>query len=136
MSHLNHIVKLNAKLIEENITSNPEDQAKIVDSAITRAIISYAYITGGVEGPNLTDHASEAMRNTVEYWNEVSPVNHRKIFEDVRAILQRLYNQAVAGGNFQPIELDIEGLEVDLLKVPEFTALHRALLNEIIAHNK
>lgn len=136
MSHLNHILALNTKLVEDDITTCPIHHAKIVDSAVTRAIIAYAYITGGIEGPALTEPTREAMHKAVEAWNEVSPLNYRKIFDDVTIILQRLYNQAAFGGNFQPIKVDIEDLDIDLLDIPEFKTLFHALLTEIIECNK
>lgn len=134
MSHLNHIMTLNTKLIEQGIGC-PAKQAKITESAIVRAVVSYVYITGGVDGPNLTAEAFDKVENTVGMWNEVSPINCREIISQVQAVFQRLYNQAVAGGKFTPIEPDCE-VDIDLLSIPEFESLFRALVTEMIEYNK
>lgn len=134
MSHLNHIIKLNSKLVDQGIT-NPVQHQAVTTNAVVRAIVAYTYMTGGVDGPNMTQEAIEKMERTVEMWNEVSPLDYDTIFERAKAVFQRLYNQAVAGGKFTPILADqIE--DIDLMEIPEFESTYKALLNEMIAYNR
>ncbi|UVD32079.1 hypothetical protein [Vibrio phage phiKT1028] len=134
MSHLKHIIALNAKLIEEGITC-PEKHNAITTSAVVRAVVGYSYMTGGVDGPSMTPEASERMERTVGMWNEVSPLDYEAIFDQVRAVFQRLYNQAVAGGKFTPIVVE-DGVDFDPMTIPEFEATFKALLTEMIEYNK
>ncbi|AGB07223.1 hypothetical protein [Vibrio phage VP4B] len=134
MSHLNHILKLNSKLVDQGIT-NPEHHQSVTTNAVVRAIVAYTYITGGIDGPAMTNEAVAQMERTVEMWNEVSPLDYDTIFERTKAVFQRLYNQAVAGGKFTPILAD-QIDDIDLMEIPEFESTFKALLNEMIAYNR
>ncbi|BAW98309.1 hypothetical protein [Vibrio phage pTD1] len=134
MSHLNHIIALNSKLIEKGIT-DPVKHRFVTTSAVVRAIVAHTYMTGGIDGPSMTPEAVERMMSTVEMWNEVSPLDYETIFERTKGVFQRLYNQAVAGGRFTPI-LAEEIADLDLTTIPEFEQTFKALLNEMITYNK
>lgn len=136
MSHLNHIVALNTKLIENGITSDPSVQAKIAQNAVVRAVVAYSYMTCAVEGPGMSNEGAKAMEGTVEMWNEVSPLNCREIFSEVRAVFQLMYNQAVAGGEFTPIKFNVEGVEESVAQMEEFNQLFRTLLTEMVEYNR
>lgn len=135
MSHLTKIVELNTALINDKHLTCPVGQAKIVDSAVVRAVVAYSYMACHVDGAGLTEAGTTAMTRTVEMWNEVSPLGFAKIFSDVNRTFQRLYNQALAGGEFQPIDCDLE-LDFDPMKFEPYVALFRKLLTEMVEYNK
>ncbi|AUR81066.1 virion structural protein [Vibrio phage Aphrodite1] len=136
MSHLSKVIKLNTVLAEKELAQSPSVQALIVESAMIRASVAYAHAKSGVEGAGLSESVREDIHKAVEKWNEVSPINHRHVINSVGGAIQRLYNQALAGCEFRPIEVGLDELDFNLMELPEYKELFRCLLTELIEDNR
>lgn len=128
MSHLEHIVQLKEEMLEQDIPL--EQQSAIITNAYVTALVRNLIIYQGSK-LYVTKEYEDQMWDTLNMWNDVTPVKGGYIVESVKQFVAQLVAKLTSQNTFVVNFFDnLNGVEFDTTKCPTYETLVLTLMKE------
>ena len=128
MSHLEHIVQLKEEMLEQDIPL--EQQSVIITNAYVTALVRNLIIYQGSK-LYVTKEYEDQMWDTLNMWNDVTPVKGGYIVESVKQFVAQLVAKLTSQNTFVVNFFDnLNGVEFDTTKCPTYETLVLTLMKE------